>query len=359
MRKKNKSILRKLFIYMMGFGIAMGLIFPVYANIFVEFKPGLFPYFLGGCICAGITVGVVSFWFVKTILIKQLLKVSQIAVSISQKDISTKLNIESDDAVGIIADGFNTAVLTLNEFVNNIRQITGTTQSIAGQNNGSTKGTIEEITNTLSEVTEAIYQTSDQSKSIQDKVLQSRLSLNKVTKNLEHTNSSMSTFGETVNKLTDHIEEIGHIILFIKDIALQTNLLALNAGIEASKAGEYGRSFSVVAKEIQKLSENIGKSVNKVEYIFTALNNELEQTKEINTVIISQFEENLKQNKEIQNVVNSIDNASQLSLTEGHHLINSVQLLNQSVENVNKTFNTFSSYMRELDETMQLYTTTN
>jgi methyl-accepting chemotaxis protein len=35
------GILRRLQIGMMGFGIAMGLIFPVYAMFFVEFKPGI------------------------------------------------------------------------------------------------------------------------------------------------------------------------------------------------------------------------------------------------------------------------------------------------------------------------------
>jgi methyl-accepting chemotaxis protein len=89
---------------------------------------------------------------------------------------------------------------------------------------------------------------------------------------------SLEEMGDTFEKLNGHTEDLNSSIIEIKsvmevvnNIATQTNLLALNASIEASRAGEYGRGFGVVASEIRKLSEevitssaSIGDLVNKI-----------------------------------------------------------------------------------------------
>jgi methyl-accepting chemotaxis protein len=67
-----------------------------------------------------------------------------------------------------------------------------------------------------------------------------------------------------IMRLSDNSTKIDGIINVINDITKRTNLLALNASIIAAQAGEYGRSFGVVADEIRNLSLQTGESTGEI-----------------------------------------------------------------------------------------------
>ncbi len=58
-----------------------------------------------------------------------------------------------------------------------------------------------------------------------------------------------------VKQIQNASKAINKVIKLIDGIAFQTNILALNAAVEASRAGQFGKGFSVVAQEVRSLSE--------------------------------------------------------------------------------------------------------
>ncbi|WP_010233551.1 methyl-accepting chemotaxis protein [Clostridium arbusti] len=78
---------------------------------------------------------------------------------------------------------------------------------------------------------------------------------------------------EEVKKATKTTENTDEIVSFVKQVSNQTNLLGLNAAIEAARAGEAGRGFSVVAKEIRKLSNSSSESIKKIDSVLKEIGN--------------------------------------------------------------------------------------
>ncbi len=72
-------------------------------------------------------------------------------------------------------------------------------------------------------------------------------------------------------ELDNSVASIGEFVNVITSIASQTNLLALNAAIEASRAGEAGLGFAVVAEEVRSLAEGSRSAAGNVQSLIGKL----------------------------------------------------------------------------------------
>ena len=109
------------------------------------------------------------------------------------------------------------------------------------------------------DILNVVYKNTNESNQIIDAVMKKfEIFSTQIITNVETNNDLVND----MSSLTDNAKNIKRVLSSISEIAIQTNLLALNAAIEASRAGEFGRGFKVVADEVKKLSAKTQVSLN-------------------------------------------------------------------------------------------------
>lgn len=127
-------------------------------------------------------------------------------------------------------------------------------------------------------------------------------SLNDVMSAIEDINGANAVVMEQIEKNNTKISEISEIISeistktnVINDIVFQTKLLSFNASVEAARAGDQGKGFSVVAEEVGNLAAMSGTAANEISEMLIA---STEKVKAIVDESSSQVERLIETSKE-------------------------------------------------------------
>ncbi len=124
-----------------------------------------------------------------------------------------------------------------------------------------------------------------------------REELSELDKDMGMVKKSIDYLGKQTRETKASVDKIGNATEMIAEIASQTSLLSLNASIESARAGEQGKSFGIVASEIQKLSEQANTAVEDIRDMIENLtlnSNQTMQRMEQVQLVIKDQEENIK-----------------------------------------------------------------
>jgi twitching motility protein PilJ len=176
------------------------------------------------------------------------------------------------DMTGAIADAFNFMIEELRSIISQVQTTTREVDSSAERVQTATEDLVTrsemqsaqlaEVSNSIEQMVASVQKIAESvtvSAKVADKALENaRRGTGAVQTNISAMNRLREHASETaarIRKLGERSEEITSIVKLIDDVARRANILALNATIQASAAGEKGRGFVVVAREVERLAE--------------------------------------------------------------------------------------------------------
>jgi methyl-accepting chemotaxis protein len=154
----------------------------------------------------------------------------------------------------------------------------------------------------------------------------------------------------SLDGLLEHVQAADKCVADIQSLTRHTNQLALNAKIEATRAGQHGKGFSVVADEVRQLSKNITRFSENIreqmDSVQTRVNDSFETLGEVTSIDLT---ENIEAKKRIDSVMDSL-------LKQNEHFSEVIGETAQRSEQLARTINDMVTGIQFQDRTSQRLT---
>ena len=197
-------------------------------------------------------------------------------------DLTGSVTVSGEDAIGRMGEGLKTMVENLRQLINNVQkagiQVTTSATEIAasakqqeatGVEQAQTSVEILSTTREMSANTSQLLRTMEEATEVADYTTSATADAQNNLRRMDQTMQNMVAATDSINAklaaLSEKASNINSVLTTITKVADQTNILSLNAAIEAEKAGDAGRGFSVVATEIRRLADQTSVSTWDIE----------------------------------------------------------------------------------------------
>ena len=222
------------------------------------------------------------------------------------------------DIIGSISNATGSIDSNVDELLNLSSGVNGkceenfhTTETLAASMEETSASTtvisenINEMQKQSRSIEESTIKGADMSEEIKERATKLKDATEDATQNTRSIYQSVKKKADIAIEAADAVNKINELTNTVMEISSQTSLLALNASIEAARAGDAGRGFSVVASEISHLAEQTSGTVNDINKIVSEVN-----------VAVSNMTDCLRESINFleTNVIEDYDNFSKVSI---------------------------------------------
>ena len=236
---------------------------------------------------------------------------------INQGNLFAKMDVNRDDEIGDLAKALKGMVESIHKMASGLHQngtnvgetatyLNDSSQSLSALSSRQAAA-VEEVASAMEQMAANVSANTDNARKTEDIALLAKEELLKTV--------------HVVKQSHQDIEQIVEEINIISDIAMQTNILALNASVEASRAGDAGRGFSVVAAEVRKLAERSQEASDSI-------------TNSATSVMESSVEIKERVEKLVPNIEQTEEYVREIT-TAGVEQHNGAMLINNSIQEIN------------------------
>ncbi|HEX9062014.1 MAG TPA: substrate-binding domain-containing protein, partial [Clostridia bacterium] len=248
----------------------------------------------------------------------------------------TKLNIVT------ISDAIDTVSTSIESSCKGNEQIASSMGDIADQSQEQLKNTKETL--------ESIYNVDTRVSSIETSIASIENSVNLVVDSTSKGNGNLDEYYQQMNVITDNlintsnfienlnkelkeIYQLGALIIKITD---QLKLLAFNASIESARAGESGKGFSVVADQMNKMSEETRKSITKINSLLNSVSDSSNNVKSSIASCIASYDASKELFSTIKESFYTIKNNADILSADTKKVYSEASIISSSTHEVRK-----------------------
>ncbi len=332
---------------------------------------------------AAVVAILIGLWMVRMVS-RPLTRLKDLMSEGAEGNLCVRTTVTSRDEIGQLSSSFNTMMERITELVthtnetarevlvtadalsiashktaDSAKDIAAATEEIAGgagslaleadRGNGLTG----EISEQMNRVLTATHEMDDMAHNVGQSSEEGVNKLQKLLVRTSLTGDMTNTLVRKVNELKETTSSVIRVLEVMKSITQQTNILSLNASIEASRAGEAGHGFMVVAREIRQLADQSKRNIAIVGDITDRIMIDMNDTVDALSEVAPLFKEQIISVQDTSNIFESVQEQMNHFIARLDSVTTSIDGLNQSQGVLSETMSNVSAVAEQSSASSQ------